>query len=110
VARDPIVDVWGELTPFGRGEAWPTRIDQQLDVDEAAVERWVQSACVLCSNGCGLDTAVAGQIPRRRDAGSSRPTDRETRTQIKWLKSQVKEAVPQALVAGTPLQISGATR
>jgi ferredoxin-nitrate reductase len=27
-------------------------------VPEDEVERWVQSACVLCSNGCGLDIAV----------------------------------------------------
>jgi hypothetical protein len=29
---------------------------------------------------------------------------RETLTQIKWLKTHVKEATPQALVAGTPLR------
>src|SRR4051794_39857836 len=28
-------------------------------VTEDDVERWVQSACVLCSNGCALDIAVA---------------------------------------------------
>src|SRR5207248_7235007 len=31
-----------------------------LEVAENSVERWVESACVLCSNGCGLDIAVAG--------------------------------------------------
>jgi len=35
-------------------------VDQFLTVDEDRVERWVQSACVLCSNGCGMDVAVAG--------------------------------------------------
>lgn len=25
---------------------------------EADVERWVQSACVLCSNGCAVDIAI----------------------------------------------------
>jgi predicted molibdopterin-dependent oxidoreductase YjgC len=34
-------------------------MDQFLTVPEADVERWVQSACVLCSNGCGMDIAVA---------------------------------------------------
>ena len=29
-------------------------------VSEAAVDRWVRSACLLCSNGCGLEIAVAG--------------------------------------------------
>ena len=49
-------DIWGERTPF-EGE-WPVRVDGLLQVPEAEVERWVQSACVLCSNGCGLDIAV----------------------------------------------------
>ncbi|MFP5070978.1 molybdopterin oxidoreductase family protein [Pseudonocardia nantongensis] len=37
------------------------RVDSYLrpGVDEAMVDRWVRSACVLCSNGCGLDIAVA---------------------------------------------------
>jgi anaerobic selenocysteine-containing dehydrogenase len=35
-------------------------VDQYLDegVAEDQVERWVQSACLLCSNGCGADIAV----------------------------------------------------
>lgn len=54
-------DIWGPRTPYGPGDTWPTRVDQLLEpgVDESAVE-WVQSACVLCSNGCGLDIAVSG--------------------------------------------------
>ncbi|HEU5161171.1 MAG TPA: nitrate reductase [Streptosporangiaceae bacterium] len=56
---DRVADIWGERTPFGAGEQWPTRVDQYLvdGVAEADVE-WVQSACVLCSNGCGMDIAV----------------------------------------------------
>jgi anaerobic selenocysteine-containing dehydrogenase len=57
---DRVVDVWGPRTPFGAGGEWPERSDQFLAVKEAEVERWVQSACVLCSNGCGMDIAVAG--------------------------------------------------
>jgi CBS domain-containing protein len=52
-------DVCGERTPFAAGSEWPTRVDAHLGVSESEVERWVQSACVLCSNGCGLDIAVA---------------------------------------------------
>ncbi|HYZ79149.1 MAG TPA: molybdopterin-dependent oxidoreductase [Gaiellaceae bacterium] len=53
-----VADIWGERTPFeGEGE-WPVRVDGLLQVPEGEVERWVQSACVLCSNGCGLDIAV----------------------------------------------------
>ncbi|MEJ2863579.1 hypothetical protein [Actinomycetospora flava] len=44
-----------------RGTEWPSRVDSYLrpGVEESDVERWVRSACVLCSNGCGLDIAVA---------------------------------------------------
>ena len=55
-------DVWGDRTPYGAGEAWPERGDIELDdgVRPEDVERWVHSACLLCSNGCGLDIAVKG--------------------------------------------------
>jgi ferredoxin-nitrate reductase len=58
-ANDRIADIWGERTPFAAGGEWPVRIDSHLAVPESEVERWVQSACVLCSNGCALDIAVA---------------------------------------------------
>ncbi len=56
---DRIADVWGARTPYAAGAAWPTRVDQFLlpGVEERDLE-WVQSACVLCSNGCGMDVAV----------------------------------------------------
>jgi anaerobic selenocysteine-containing dehydrogenase len=59
---DRVTDVWGPRAPFGRGGHWPVRVDQVLaaGVTESDVERWVQSACVLCSNGCGCDIAVTG--------------------------------------------------
>ena len=57
---DRIADPWGARTPLAAGGAWPERVDQYLadGVAEQDVDRWVQSACVLCSNGCGLDIAV----------------------------------------------------
>jgi anaerobic selenocysteine-containing dehydrogenase len=57
---DRIADPWGERTSLAAGGAWPVRVDQVLSdgVSEQDVDRWVQSACVLCSNGCGLDIAV----------------------------------------------------
>ena len=57
---DRIADVWGTRTPYGRDAPWPVRVDSHLDqgLDETDVDRWVQSACVLCSNGCGCDIAV----------------------------------------------------
>lgn len=57
---DRISDIWGTRTAFGRGQEWPVRVDQALaeGIQESDVDRWVQSACVLCSNGCGCDIAV----------------------------------------------------
>ena len=53
-------DIWGERTPYSPGESWPVRVDLHLvdgvTVDD--VDSWVPSACLLCSNGCGLDIAV----------------------------------------------------
>ncbi|MBG6226470.1 anaerobic selenocysteine-containing dehydrogenase [Arthrobacter sp. CAN_A2] len=59
---DRIAEIWGTRTPYARDERWPVRVDQVLaeGVREDEVERWVQSACVLCSNGCGIDIAVRG--------------------------------------------------
>src|SRR6185312_8688188 len=51
--RDSIRDIWGDRTPF-EGE-WPVRIDERTT---AKPEHWVQSACVLCSNGCAVDIGV----------------------------------------------------
>lgn len=57
---DRIADIWGERTPHAQGTVWPARVDLHLadGVAEEDVDRWVQSACLLCSNGCGCDIAV----------------------------------------------------
>src|SRR5579871_6380108 len=53
--RDSIADVWGVRTPFdGRGH-WPVRVEERVS-EEA--DHWVQSCCVLCTNGCGLEVGV----------------------------------------------------
>lgn len=58
---DRVADIWGERTPYAMGSRWPARVDQFLDEGVAEHEvSWVQSACVLCSNGCGMDVAVRG--------------------------------------------------
>lgn len=54
-SRDSVQDVWGERTPFAGANQWPERTDYKVSEEP---ERWVQSACVLCSNGCGLDIGV----------------------------------------------------
>jgi anaerobic selenocysteine-containing dehydrogenase len=60
VTRDRIAEPWGARTPYGRGERWPERVDSYLtdDLSPDSVDRWVQSAAVLHSNGDGLDIAV----------------------------------------------------
>jgi anaerobic selenocysteine-containing dehydrogenase len=71
---DRIADIWGKRTPYGAGTRWPTRIDQYLrpGVTEAQVT-WVQSACVLCSHGCGVDVAVRdGQMVGVRGRANDR--------------------------------------
>jgi anaerobic selenocysteine-containing dehydrogenase len=52
-SEDRISNPWGERTPY-YGE-WPQRADERT---LETPERWVQSACVLCSNGCGMDIGV----------------------------------------------------
>lgn len=58
--HERIADPWGRRTPHPRGTSWPSRVDESLaeGIDPSHVDRWVQSACVLCANGCGLDIAV----------------------------------------------------
>jgi ferredoxin-nitrate reductase len=53
-------DIWGERTPYSPGQAWPIRVDLHLadGLTPEDVDSWVPSACLLCSNGCGLDIAV----------------------------------------------------
>src|SRR3982751_2323081 len=52
-SRDSISDVWGPRAPH-RGE-WHPRVDVRT-VEEP--DRWVQSACIYCSTGCGIDIGV----------------------------------------------------
>jgi anaerobic selenocysteine-containing dehydrogenase len=73
VVTDRISDVWGRRTPHGRGSDWPVRVDEHLTVPEEQVDEWHSSACVLCSNGCGLEIAVAdGRIVGVRGRGEDR--------------------------------------
>src|SRR5690606_41368445 len=57
---DRIENPWGERTPYGRGEAWPVRVDTQLadGIEPGEVERWAVSASLLHSNGDAMDIAV----------------------------------------------------
>src|ERR1700712_3959408 len=53
ITRDSIQDIWGARTPHDGH--WPVRVDEHTTEEP---DRWVQSACVLCSNGCGLDIGI----------------------------------------------------
>ena len=67
---DRIADPWGARTPYARGGDWPVRVDEHV---EGPADRWVQSACVLCSHGCALDIGVRdGQIVGVRGRGMDR--------------------------------------
>jgi hypothetical protein len=57
---DRIAEPWGTRTPYAAGETWPQRRDLYLadGLAESDIDRWVQSASVLHSNGDALDIAV----------------------------------------------------
>lgn len=94
---DRIADPWGGRTPYARGAAWPVRTDTHLapgtTTDE--VDRWVQTASLLHSNGDAMDIAVRdgrivgvrgraadrvnrGRSSARRTSSAGRPTPPRT--------------------------------
>jgi anaerobic selenocysteine-containing dehydrogenase len=72
---DRMKEPWAEHTPFGQGEEWPVRVDQFLEqgISEDDIDRWVQTASILHSNGDALDIAVKeGRIVGVRGRGVDR--------------------------------------
>ena len=62
------------------------RIDSNLGI-QGEPDGWVHSACILCSNGCGLDIAVkdgriVGVRGTRRSPGQFRPSWSERRARL----------------------------
>ncbi|MGZ4663190.1 MAG: molybdopterin-dependent oxidoreductase, partial [Arthrobacter sp.] len=57
---DRIAEPWGTRTPYGSGGDWPVRVDTHLaeGVAPEDVDRWVQTASLLHSNGDAMDIAV----------------------------------------------------
>jgi ferredoxin-nitrate reductase len=95
--RDSIADVWGERTPHVGGE-WPARVDERT-LEEP--ERWAQSACVLCSNGCAMDIGVRdGRIVGVR----GRAVDRVNRGRLGpkglhgWIANNSRERLTRPLL------------
>ena len=77
---DRIAKPWGERTPFDRDGEWPVRVDQFLEagVSEEDVDRWVQTASILHSNGDAIDIAVRGErIVGLRGRSADRVTTRK---------------------------------
>ncbi|MFM9370149.1 molybdopterin oxidoreductase family protein [Streptomyces sp. Da 82-17] len=57
---DRIAQPWGTRTPYGPHQPWPVRVDTQLadGTRPDEVERWVQTASILHSDGDAMDIAV----------------------------------------------------
>ena len=78
---DRIAEPWGTRTPYGPGEPWPARQDVHLaeGLTPDDVDRWVQTASVLHSNGDAYDVAVRdGRVVGVR----GRPGDRVNRGRL----------------------------
>ncbi|WP_031108394.1 molybdopterin oxidoreductase family protein [Streptomyces sp. NRRL S-146] len=74
-SADRIADVWGSRTPYEPGTSWPPRTDTHLaeGLGEQDVERWVQAASLLHSNGDAMGIAVReGRIVGVRGRASDR--------------------------------------
>lgn len=78
---DRIAHPWGSRTPYGRNEPWPTRVDAYLakGIEAEKVERWVQAASILHSDGDAMDIAVVGN---RIVGVRGRATDRVNRGRL----------------------------
>ncbi|ALU40108.1 molybdopterin oxidoreductase [Kocuria flava] len=59
-SKDRIAEPWGTRTPYAAGQDWPVRVDTHLaeGLSPEDVDRWVQTASILHSNGDALDIAV----------------------------------------------------
>jgi anaerobic selenocysteine-containing dehydrogenase len=57
---DRIENPWGGRTPYDRHRSWPARVDTHLAAGVAPdqVQRWVQAASILHSDGDAMDVAV----------------------------------------------------
>lgn len=78
---DRIAHPWGSRTPYNRNEPWPARVDAYLaeGIEPEKVDRWVQAASILHSDGDAMDIAVVGN---RIVGVRGRATDRVNRGRL----------------------------
>ena len=107
-SRDSIEDIYGPRLPTMAGP-WPTRIDSRFS---STPTHFVQSACVLCSNGCALDIGVRdGRIVGVRGRGEDRVN--KGRLGPKglhgWVANHSEDRLTHPLVRGPDGQLRRAT-
>jgi ferredoxin-nitrate reductase len=94
--RNSIEDIWGPRTPYF--DQWPVRVDENV-LEEP--DHWIQSACVLCSNGCAVDIGVKNN---RIVGVRGRPIDRINHGRLgpkglyAWLANNSSDRLAQPLV------------
>src|SRR3954466_2744177 len=91
-------NIWGDRTSFGSDGEWPVRVDEYT---VEVPERWVQSACVLCSNGCGLDIGVSdGRIVGVRGRANDRVNHGRLGPKglFGWQANHSADRLPQPLI------------
>lgn len=78
---DRIAQPWGDRSPYGRHQPWPARVDTYLadGVEPGSVEKWVQSASILHSDGDAMDIAV---VDGRMAGVRGRAVDRVNRGRL----------------------------
>ncbi|MFI6147003.1 nitrate reductase [Streptomyces sp. NPDC051109] len=82
---DRIAEPWGSRTPYDRHQNWPVRLDVHVaeGVAPEEVDRWVQTASILHSDGDAMDIAVKdgavvgvrGRVVDRVNRGRLGPKD-----------------------------------
>ncbi|PAZ10031.1 nitrate reductase [Streptomyces sp. SA15] len=80
-SADRIAQPWGDRSPYGRHEPWPARVDTYLadGVEPGSVQKWVQSASILHSDGDAMDIAV---VDGRMAGVRGRAVDRVNRGRL----------------------------
>ena len=107
-SRDSIEDIYGPRLPTLNGH-WPTRVDSRVSTPP---DHWVQSACVLCSNGCALDIGVKNN---RIVGVRGRAEDRVNRGRLGpkglhgWVANHSEDRLTTPLVRGEDGELREAT-